>query len=62
MIQMVCMQGKLVIFFSPLQAYPDGVYPALQLHENDPTVLVHICAHGPSPPFEAHSLMSAIEP
>ena len=26
----------------PLQAYPDTVYPALQLHWNDPGVLVHI--------------------
>ena len=45
----------------PLQAYPERAYPELQLQVNDPAVLVQICAHGPNPPFEEHSLLSAVE-
>ena len=48
------------LFHLPLQAYPESAYPVLQLHVNDPTVLVHIWAHGPNPPFGEHSLISAI--
>lgn len=34
------------------------MYPVLQLQIKDPFMLLHMCSHGPSPPFGKHSLMS----